>query len=67
MNIGENIKHMRLEKNMTQGELADKVSVTVSMISQIERGVKVPTILLAKDIAQVFNCNTDDLFKERVS
>ena len=63
MNIGENIKQMRLEKNMTQGELADKVSVTVSMISQIERGVKVPTILLAKDIAQVFNCNPDDLFK----
>ena len=64
VSVGGNIKKMRLERDMTQGELADKVSVTISMISQIGRGIKVPTILLANDIAKVFGCKTDDFFKD---
>ncbi len=64
MSVGENIKQLRMQNNMTQSELANAVCVTVSMISQIERDVKTPTILLARDIANVFSCKTDDLLSK---
>jgi len=49
---------------MTLEELGKKVSVSLSMISQIERGTKALNIQLAKDIADVFGCKTDDFLKD---
>ena len=37
--IGQRIKAVRKEKKMTQEHLAEKLSVTVGYISQIERGI----------------------------
>ena len=64
MSIGENIKNLRLLNDMTQEQLGTKVGVTISMISQIERGTKVVTLPLGKQIAEVFGCKVDDLFNE---
>lgn len=64
MSIGENIKNLRLLNDMTQEQLGDKVGVTISMISQIERGTKAVTLPLGKQIAEVFGCTVDDLFNE---
>ncbi len=64
MSIGENIKNLRLLNDMTQEQLGSKVGVTISMISQIERGTKAVTLPLGKQIAEVFNCKVDDLFNE---
>lgn len=61
MSVAENIKTKRLEMNITQKQLADIVNVDQSMICQIERGTKVPTILLANEIAQALGCKVDDL------
>lgn len=61
MSVADNIKAKRLGLEMTQKELADLVKVDKSMICQIERGTKVPTILLANEIAQALNCRLDDL------
>lgn len=49
---------------LTQEELARKAEVGRSMIAQIERGSKVPTILLADSIAKVLGCTANDLLKE---
>lgn len=57
MNVGENIKRIRLQCDMTQTKLAELSGVDQSMICQIERGTKIPTILLAKSIADVMNCS----------
>lgn len=64
MSIGENIKNLRLLNDMTQEQLGNKVGVTISMISQIERGTKAVTLLLGKQIAEVFGCKVDDLFND---
>lgn len=61
MSIGENIKHLRERRNLTQSELAEIVGVTQSMIAQLERGTKTLTVPLGKDIAKVLDCRLTDL------
>jgi len=63
MNIGKNIKRLRLKKKMTQRELGTQIGVTDSMIAQLERGTKTLTVPLGKEIARVLNCNLEDLAK----
>lgn len=63
MPISENIKKRRNELKMKQEDLAEKVFVDRSMIAKIETGVKQPTLMLAKCIADVFGCTVDDLLK----
>jgi len=60
LSIGENIKARRIEKNMKQAELARKVGITQSMLCQIERGTKVPTLPLSKELAEVLGCDVND-------
>ena len=36
--IGSRIKQARLAKNMTQEDLADKIDVSVALLSRVERG-----------------------------
>ncbi|MEE0733309.1 MAG: helix-turn-helix transcriptional regulator [Acutalibacteraceae bacterium] len=64
MSVGANIKAQRMANNMTQKELAEKVHVEQSMICQIERGTKVPTLPLSMDIAAALGCDISDLAKE---
>lgn len=66
MSIGTNIKRLRQEKDITQVELAERIGVTQSMLCQIERGTKAVTLPLGKQIAEIFGCSVDDLFKEVV-
>lgn len=61
MSVGENIARMRESKNMTQLELADKAGVSQSMIGQIERGSKVPTVVLANVIAKALGGDINDI------
>lgn len=64
MSIGENIKQLRTEKHLTQKELAERTGVNQSMIAQIERGSKVPTMPLGKEIADALKCDLDRLMTE---
>lgn len=61
MSVGEKIKTRRIEEEMSQEELARLVQVTQSMICQIERGSKVPTLILASEIAKALHCTVSDL------
>lgn len=63
MSIGINIKEKRVERNMTQTELAEKVNVNQSMICQIERGTKVPSLPLGQEIAQALGCDIKNLLE----
>ena len=60
MNIGEKVKEKRIEADVTQATLAEMVDVAQSMICQIERGTKMPTLPLAKQIADALGCNIQD-------
>lgn len=65
MSVGENIKARRMELGMTQESLAKAVGLGRSMIAQIERGSKVPNIMLGKDIARVLQCGMEDLVSDK--
>lgn len=67
MSIAENIARLRKDKGWTQEMLAGRVNVHQSMIAQIERGTKVPTMLLGKDIADALGCGLDDLLNDTKS
>lgn len=60
MNIGDNVRRIRTERNMTQIELAERVGVSQSMINQIERGTKALNVNLAAQMAVVLECEVND-------
>lgn len=57
-----NIKVERAIKNLTQEELAKKVSVTRQTINAMEANKYVPSTVLALKIAKVFDKKVEDIF-----
>ena len=58
------LKLARVEKNLTQQELADLVQVTRQTIGLIEKGDYNPTLKLCINIAKALNRTLDQLFWE---
>jgi len=56
------LKVERAKHNLTQAELAIKVSVSRQTINSIEIGKYIPSTLLALKIARVFNTSVDQVF-----
>ena len=59
-----NLKLARVEKNLTQQELADIVEVTRQTIGLIEKGDYNPTLNLCLKIAKALDKTLDQLFWE---
>jgi len=59
--IGNFIKSIRLEHNLTQKELADKLGVTYQAVSKWENGKNVPDIGIMKQISEEFDVNIDEI------
>lgn len=59
--LGENIKRLRREKDITQETLAEFLGVTFQSISKWERGESYPDITLLPAIAGFFNVSIDEL------
>ena len=51
MNIGEKIKKLRLEKFMTQAELAKQLGITRSSVNAWEMGISVPSTQYIVELA----------------
>lgn len=62
--IGDGIRSRRKKAGMTQEVLANEIGIGRSMLAQIERGSKVPTMVLGRQIARVFKCSMEELFEE---
>lgn len=63
MNIGENIKRIRLEKGWKQSDLAEKSNISRVAIGNYERGDRMPNIEILNKIAEALNVTLDDLYK----
>lgn len=61
MNIGKNIKKKRVELNMSQDELAEKMFVTRQTISNYEIGKRNPSIETLQQLSAVFECDLEEL------
>lgn len=57
------IKVERARHNMTQQELAEKVSVSRQTINSIEAGKYVPSTVLALKISAVFGIRLEEVFE----
>lgn len=55
------IRHLRLERRMTQKQLADAVHVSCSLIGHIERGSRKPSLETLVSLSKVLNIPVDDL------
>lgn len=55
------LRELRKKAGMTQAELASKLSVHQTLISQIERGAVVPSGATLVDLAEFFGVSTDYL------
>ncbi len=63
MNFGKNMQRYRTKEKITQAQLAKSVGITQVMICGIEKGIKVPSLAVACEIARVLNTTVDDLCK----
>jgi putative transcriptional regulator len=56
------LEQLRLQKGLTQQDLADLASVSRQTIISLERGRYNPSILLAFRLARLFGVTVEDLF-----
>ncbi len=61
--LGQNIRHYRKLKKLSQEELAFSISSARNYIGCIERAEKAPSLALIFDIADVLGCKVNDLLK----
>ena len=58
------LKVLRAERNWTQNDLAQALSVSRQTITAIETGKFDPSLPLAFKIAKVFQCTIEDVFSD---
>ncbi len=61
MSIATNLKRKRMDKQLTQKELAKKTGVSLGLIFQIEQGLKIPSLSVTVSLAKVLGCKIDEL------
>ena len=61
--LGDMIKKLRLEKGITQDELAKKLNLSASTISLYENNMRDPDIRTLIDLSKVFDVTTDYLLE----
>lgn len=63
--IGKFIKELRIEDNMTQQQLADKIPITREAVSKWERGRNKPDRTSLEILSKLFNVTTEELILGR--
>ena len=59
-----NLRMKRIEKGMTQEEIAAKVGIIQSQISRYEAGISEPNLETLKKLASILDCTVDELLKD---
>ena len=63
-----NIRNLRIEKDMTQGDLAKKLHVkSAATICMWEKGLRVPNANQVCKLAEALECTTDELLLGKVN
>ena len=66
MKIGAKLKELRIAKNLTQEELADRAELSKGFISQLERDLTSPSIATLVDILQCLGTDLQEFFSAPV-
>ncbi|MBQ6021416.1 MAG: helix-turn-helix transcriptional regulator, partial [Clostridia bacterium] len=61
MQTGQKLQTLRMQKNMTQEQLAEKLYVSRELVSKWELGQRRPNIRLLRDLSALFGVGIDEL------
>ena len=64
VNIGEKLKELRIQRNLTQEELADRCELSKGFISQVERNLASPSIATLTDMLECLGSDLKTFFSE---
>jgi quercetin dioxygenase-like cupin family protein len=64
MELTEKLKLLRVQRRMTLQNLSEKSGVSISLLSQIERGLSAPTITTLQKIANSLEITLSSLFSD---
>ena len=64
MNLSEHLEDLRKQHDLTQDQLAEKLTVTRQAISRWERGLAYPTVDNLKALAQLYQVSLDTLLMD---
>lgn len=63
--LGKNLKRLRLSKNLTQEQVAQKLNISSKAVSRWECGSTMPDVMLLPEIAKLYCVTVDELYKEK--
>lgn len=61
MNMGDKLKSLRIEKKLTQKQVADRIGLAISAVSSYESGSRYPSYDVLVRLAHIFHVSTDYL------
>lgn len=61
VNMGDKLKSLRIEKKLTQKQVADRIGLAVSAVSSYESGTRYPSYDVLVKLAYIFHVSTDYL------
>ncbi|GAA2898908.1 helix-turn-helix domain-containing protein [Enterococcus pseudoavium] len=64
MNIGEKVKNLRNERNMTLKQLSEATGLSTGFLSQFERGITTIAVEHLANIAELFNVKINYFFTD---
>ena len=67
MTIGEKISQLRITNNISQEQLAEKISVSRQSVSKWEMNQALPQIDKVLQICELFSISTDELLQNKIS
>ena len=67
MNFGENLKHLRKLKKLSQEVLAEKVGVSRQSVSKWENGEAYPEMSNILALCSIFHCKINDLVNDNIT
>ena len=67
LTMGDRIREARKNSKLTQEQLAERLDLSVEFISNIERGLKLPSLQVFTKMIEVLNVSADYLLRDSVS
>ena len=67
MEIGDKLRNLRIQKNLTQEELGERTDLSKGYISQLERDLSSPSMETFFDIVEVLGVTPEEFFKQKKS
>ena len=64
--LGKRIRESRISKGYTQQELADRAEIGVVYISEIERGIKMPSLNIFIKIVDALDVSVDYVLRDEI-